>query len=122
MSESLTLELPADVAERARAIAAATNKRVEDVVVEWIGRGAADTSVELLPDTAVMELSRSQLPDDEQSNLSDLLSRQTELSAIDKTRLDDLLAKYRRGLVLKARATTEAVSRGLIPRLNGDAA
>jgi hypothetical protein len=122
MAETLTLDLPPDVARRARAVAAATNRRVEDVVVEWIGRGAAETPVETLPDADVLELTRSQLGDNDQAALSDLLGRQAELTPAERERLDGLLGVYRRGLVLKARAVKEAVARGLIPRLDGHAA
>jgi hypothetical protein len=122
MSESMTLEVPAEVARRARDLAAATNRRVEDVVVGWLERAAADPQVEDLPDSKVLELSQNQLRDDEQSALSDLLARQSELTETERARLDELLTVYRRGLVLKARATNEAVSRGLLPRLNGNAA
>jgi hypothetical protein len=122
MAESLTLQLPTDVAERARALAAATNKRIEDIVVEWIGLGAAETPVELLPDSAIVELSRSQLPDVDQQALSELFGRQSILTTAERVRLNELVAKYRRGLIVKARATKEAVSRGLIYPLNGDAA
>jgi hypothetical protein len=121
MSESMTLELPTEVARRARDLAAATNRRVEDIVVGWLERAAADPPVEDLPDIEVLKLARQQMSDEEQSALSDLLGRQRELAESERTRLDGLLAAYRRGLVLKARATKEAVSRGLIPRLNGDA-
>ena len=122
MSESMTLDVPADLARRARSLAAATNRRVEDIVIEWLGQAAAESPVESLSDADVLELARSQLTDNEQTCLSELLGRQLELVQPERARLDDLLAIYRRGLVLKARATKEAVSRGLIPRLDGHAA
>jgi len=122
MSESMTLDVPADLARRARSLAAATNRRVEDVVVEWLGQVVAESRVESLSNAEVLELSRTQLNDDEQAALSDLLGRQAELAESERTRLDELLAIYRRGLVLKSRATKEAVLRGLIPRLGGHAA
>lgn len=117
MFETLTLDLPPDVARRARALATATNRRVEDVVVEWLGRAAADAPVEVLPDADVLELAQSRLADDDQAALTDLLGRQAELTGPERERLDGLLATYRRGLVLKARAVKEAVARGLMPRL-----
>ena len=122
MSESMTLDVPADLARRARSLAAATNRRIEDVVVEWLGQVAAESPVEGFSDADVLEVSRSQLTDDEQAALSDLLGRQVELVQPERTRLEGLLALYRRGLVLKARAFKEAVSRGLIPRLDVHAA
>lgn len=122
MSESMTLDVPADLARRARSLAAATNRRVEDVVVEWLGQIAAESPVELLSDAEVLELSCKQLSDDEQTALSDLLGRQAELVESERIRLNELLAIYRRGLVLKAQAMKEAVSRGLIARLGDHAA
>lgn len=122
MFETLTLDLPTDVARRARALATATNRRVEDVVVEWLGRAAAETPVEVLPDADVLELARGRLADDDQAALTDLLGRQADLTGPERERLDGLLAVYRRGLVLKARAVKEAVARGLMPRLDGHAA
>jgi hypothetical protein len=120
MSEMVTLDLPPEVARRARALAAATNRRMEDVVVEWLGRVAAEPEIEMLPDAEVLELTRSQLSATDQEDLSDLLIRQSELTDRERSRLDDLMSIYRRGLTRKARALQEAVSRGLIPRLNGN--
>jgi hypothetical protein len=122
MTESMTLDLPPDVIHRARSVAAATNRRVEEVVVEWLGRAAAETPVETMPDAEVLDLSRIRLPEGEQESMSDLLGRQAELSVAEREQLDSLLATYRRGLVLKARAMKEAVARSLIPRLDGHAA
>jgi hypothetical protein len=122
MADTLTLDLPPDVAQRARAVAAATNRRVEDVVVSWLGRAAAEESVELLSDGEVLELARTQMADTDQAAMSDLLGRQAELTREEQDRLEGLLGTYRRGLVLKARALKEAVARGLIPRLDGHAA
>jgi hypothetical protein len=122
MTDTVTLDLPPAVAHRARALAAATNRRVEEVVVEWLGRIAAEPYVEELSDSNLLELSCSQMQDDEQTALSDLLGRQTELEELERSQLDGLLAIYRSGLLLKARATKEAVARGLLPRLDGHAA
>jgi hypothetical protein len=117
MTEALTVDLPADVARRARAVATATNRRVEEVVVEWLGRAVADTPMEELPDAEVLELARGQMTDQDQATLSDLLERQAELMQAERVQLDGVLATYRRGLVLKARALKEAVVRGLMPGL-----
>jgi hypothetical protein len=117
MTEALTVDLPADVARRARAVATATNRRVEEVVVEWLGRAVADTPMEELPDAEVLELARGQMTDQDQATLSDLLERQAELMQAERVQLDGVLATYRRGLELKARALKEAVVRGLMPGL-----
>ena len=51
----------------------------------------------------------------EQAELSGLLAdaREGRLDTTHRPRLDALMAEYRRGLVLKARAWTEAVTRGI---------
>lgn len=45
MGQTITLDLPADVAQRAAAIARQTNRQVEDVLLEWLGRAATETPV-----------------------------------------------------------------------------
>lgn len=124
MSERITLELPVELVRQARELAAATNRPFEDAVADWIGRAIADPPVESLPDAQLLALCASRLPDAEQDELSDLLARnrEGELSPADRPQLDGLLAAYRRGLVVKGRAAKEAVSRGLAPRLDGNAA
>jgi hypothetical protein len=115
MSESLTLDLPEDLAREARALAAATNRRLEDVVIESVARAVAESDVEALSDTQLLALCDATLAPADQDNLSRLLAEQraTPLEATDRARLDDLMTAYRRGLVLKARAWKEAVARGL---------
>jgi hypothetical protein len=64
-----------------------------------------------------LELDASQ-----QARLSELLAQQREgpLAQADRDRLDALLAEYRRGLIVKARAWKAAVQRGLRPALSGN--
>lgn len=124
MSEIVTLEMPDELAQRARALAAATNRRFEEAMVEWIGRAVAEPAVELLPDNELLALSEAKLDTVRQDELSDLLVRHREgqLQENDRARLDVAMTDYRRGLVLKARALKEAVARGLKPLLGQDAA
>jgi hypothetical protein len=124
MSETVTLELPDELARRARSAAAAANRRVEDVVLDWIARAAADPSVEALPDDEVLAWCDARLDDAGQAELSDLLARHRTagLDTVGRVRLDALMATYRQGLVLKARAWKEAVGRGLRPPPADDAA
>ena len=124
MSESVTLELPAGLVRQARALAAASGRRLDDAVAEWIGRAVAETPVEGLPDDQLLAVCDGQLPAADQDELSGLLAddREGRLSAEGRRRLDDLMAEYRRGLVVKARAVKEAVARGLKPRVAGDGA
>jgi plasmid stability protein len=123
MSEVLAVELPDDVARRAREIAAATNQSVEAVAVEWI-RQAVEPAVESLPDAELLSLCDLMLEASRQDELSELLSRlrDGQLAEGEQTRLDQVMAEYRRGLVVKARAWKEAVARGLQLPLSGHAA
>jgi hypothetical protein len=115
MSDKVTIELPDELARRARAMAAAGHRRLEDAVVEWIRRAVSEPEVEALPDNEVLRLCDATLEPADQDELSGLLadSREGRLDAAGHARLDDLMALYRRGLVLKARAWREAVTRGL---------
>ncbi|HEV3339159.1 MAG TPA: hypothetical protein VG125_02345 [Pirellulales bacterium] len=124
MSETVTLELSAELASRARLLAAATNRRIEDVVAEWVGRGATEPAVECASDEELMALCDAVLPLQMQQELSDLLTRDREslLDARERRRLDELMFSYRQGLVLKAKAWQQAVARGLKPPLSVNAA
>jgi hypothetical protein len=114
MTQTVTLEMPGNLVERARAVAERTGRRFEDVLVSWI---SPDDSPESLSDEEVLALCDAQMPEDDQQELSELLRRQREglLSQADRSRLDELMSDYRRGLVRKAKALQVAVSRGLRP-------
>jgi hypothetical protein len=117
MSESVTIELPDELARQARAVAAQTHRPVEAVLIEWLGYGAGEVPAELLPDVQVLSLAGMRMGEDDQHELGDLLAAQREgiLDAAGRTRLDELMALYRRGMVRKAQALKVAVSRGLLP-------
>jgi hypothetical protein len=124
MSETLTVEIPSELAQQARALAIAGNRRLEDAVVEWIGRMVADPPVESLRDGELLALCDATLDAARQEEVSTLLAefREGTLATSQRARLEELMAGYRRGLVLKARALSEAVARGLRPRLDDHAA
>jgi hypothetical protein len=124
MSETITLQIPDELARRARALAAATHQRFEDAVVDWLRRAVEEPAVESLPDDALLALCDATLSAADQDALSALLAghREGVLSPEETARLDQLMAGYRQGLVLKARALKEAVARGLRPPLADDAA
>ena len=48
MSQMVTLEIPEQVASPARQIAAMTQRRLEDVFLEWLDRSAAELPVQYL--------------------------------------------------------------------------
>jgi hypothetical protein len=120
MAEIVTLELPEEVARRAREVAVRTHRRPESVLLEWIGHAVAEPPVESLPDDQVLALCDMQMDVEQQETLGDLLARNREglLSGVERARLDELMQTYRRGLVRKAQALKVAVERGLRPPLN----
>ena len=71
MSKSVTIELPNELARQARTVAAQTYRRVEDVLLEWLGREATEAPAELLPDDQVLALAAMQMSDEQQSELAD---------------------------------------------------
>ena len=115
MSEKVTIELPDELSRRARRLAAVGNRRLEDVVIDWINRAVSEPDVEALPDDELLRLCDATFEAREQAELSGLLAdaREGQLGTARREQLDDLMAGYRRGLVLKARAWREAVARGL---------
>ncbi len=120
MGQTVSLDLPPDLAQRAAAVAQQTHRRVEDVLLEWLGRAASDVPVESLPDDQVLALANSEMSQSEQRELGTLLTRQREETLDESARqqLDELMTNYRRGMVEKARALKAAVKRGLSPPLD----
>lgn len=120
MSETITLQLPETLVQKAKEIAAFTHRRLEDVLLEWIDRASNELPVESLPDEQILSLCDLQMESQQQEVFSDLLARQQEgqLNDIENSQLDELMQVYRRGLVRKAKALKVAVERGLIPAIN----
>ena len=120
MGQTVSLDLPPDLAQRAAAVAQQTHRRVEDVLLEWLSRAASDVPIESLPDDQVLALANREMSQSEQRALSTLLARQREgtLDEAARQRLDELMMSYRRGMVEKARALKVAVERGLRPPLD----
>jgi hypothetical protein len=120
MSETVTLELDETLLQSAHMLAAKSNRRVEDVLVEWIDRAASEVPVELLSDDQILLLCSQDLGSEEQATLSELLDRHREgmLTPADHQALDAVMGTYRFGLVRKAQAMKVAVERGLRPALD----
>jgi predicted transcriptional regulator len=100
MSETVTLEVPDELARRVRALATATHRRFEEVVVDWLRRAAEEPPVEALPDGELLALCDATLNADDQEALSRLLAGHREglLTDPEKASLDALMDTYRRGL------------------------
>jgi len=119
MTQTVTLELPETLAQRARAEAERTHRRLEDVLLGWIDHRATPMAVETMSDEQVLAIAETEMDPGQQAELSEFLDLQREgqLAELARTRLEDLMTAYRRDLVRKARATKVAVERGLIPPL-----
>jgi hypothetical protein len=83
MGEVVNLELPEGLARRARELAAATNRRLEEAVLDWIGQAVAEPAVGALSDEALLALCDARLDDARQEELSELLDQQRE-GALDE--------------------------------------
>jgi hypothetical protein len=115
MGVHVTLDLPEELARRAQAAAAQSQRPLEEVLVEWLDLAGKDRSVDLLPDDQLLEVCDSTLEQGQQESLSELLERNREgsLTPADREQLDALMQVYRRDLVRKAQALQAAAARGL---------
>jgi hypothetical protein len=120
MAERVTIELPEDIAQQVRTVAARPQRSVDEVLVDWIRRAGAEPVLELLPDEELLAVCDGESHPAQQEELSELLERNREgtLLGPERERLDELMRGYRAGLVRKAQALKVAVSRGLRPRLS----
>lgn len=106
MSQEIMLDLPENRAQRIRNAAAESQRTFEDVVVEYIQRGAAELLVESLPDADVLALCTGEMAPAEQTELEQLpeKNREGQLQPDERSRFDELMGIYRRGLIRKAQA------------------
>jgi hypothetical protein len=120
MAEIVTLELSESLAKKAKAIAALTHRKLEDVLIEWIDRAISELPVESLPDEQVLAICALQMEPEQQETLSELLAgnREAQLNDAEFKQLDELMQVYRHGLLRKAQAFKVAVERGLKPAIN----
>ena len=97
MTEKVTIELPEEVAQQVRTIAAHTQRSFEDVLLDWIRRIGAEPALELAPDNELMAICSAEPDAVEQDQLSDLLERNQDgpLSAVERSRLEELPAQRR---------------------------
>jgi len=119
MTETVTIRVSERVARSATYLAARTERRVEDILAEWLDQAAVEPPAASLSDDEVLALCDLQMEPAEQAELSRLLSENREGALDDqgRIRLDELMRAYRRGLVRKAQAFKIAVQRGLRPPL-----
>jgi hypothetical protein len=120
MAEQVIINLPDRLAKQVHEVAALTQRKLEDVLIEWLDRGSLDEFLIVdLSDEQILKLCDLQMPEREQIQMSLLLEKQREstLQQGELEQLDGLLQIYRRGMVRKAEALKVAVGRGLRTRL-----
>jgi hypothetical protein len=119
MSQQITIRVSDQVVRQAATVASQTQRRIEDVLAEWLESVVNELPVESLSDSEVIQLTQLQLSDDQQIALSELLERNREnsLDEHDRRYLDELMRAYEHGLLRKAQALRVAVHRGLLEPL-----
>ena len=120
MTETVTLQLPADLVQQARTVANQTQRPFVDVLEDWIRRAGAEPILESLPDAELLVVCDQAMNPTDEEELAELLERNREglLTPAEQTRLDERMRAYRTGLVRKAQALKVAVQRGLRPPLS----
>jgi hypothetical protein len=120
MAEKVTIELPDDILKQVRMVAAGTQRTQDEVLLDWVRRASGEPVLEFLPNEQLLAVADGQMDPAQDEELTNLLERQREgiLTATERRQLEDLMHKYRTGLVRKAQALQIAVSRGLRPRLS----
>jgi hypothetical protein len=118
MSE-ITIQVSDKVWRRAETLASQTQRRIEEVLAEWLESVINEPPVEALTDNDVLGLTELQLSDEQQAAFSELLDRNREnsLDEQDRRHLDELMRVYEHGLLRKSQALRVAVQRGLLEPL-----
>ena len=115
MSAQITIQVSEQVTRHAAHVAAQTQRRIDEVLADWLERVVTELPVEELSDAEVLALTELQLTAEQQTTLSDLLVRNREgvLDVEARHQLETLMHVYERGLLRKAQALRVAVQRGL---------
>lgn len=119
MSQQVTIQVSEQVVRHAETVASQTQRRIEEVLAEWLESVVDELPVETLADSEVLGLTQLQLSDEQQTALSVLLDRNREnsLDEQDRRHLDELMRVYEHGLLRKSQALRVAVQRGLLEPL-----
>ena len=119
MSQSITLQLPDDLVSIAQAEAKRSAKPLEVVLVQWMQHGVSE-DLQQLSNRELLAICDSTMQIELQQALSELQAKNREdsISNSERTRLQELMDVYQRGLLRKAKALKIAFGRGLRASLN----
>lgn len=120
MKQQVTLQVADNVLLYAKTVATQTQRRIEEVLSDWLEKIPSDFRVENLSDAEVVALTKLQLSTEQQNSLADLQEKNSEgnLSKSESAGLDALMEIYNQALLKKAQAFRIAVERGLIEPLS----
>jgi hypothetical protein len=126
MHTQITITLPDEVYQRAERFARLANRDIASVLADTIQLSMPPISTDILEpvstlaDEQLLSLTELEMDPDEDARLSELLDRQQAGIIVEHEypELETLMQIYQEGLLRKATALSEAVSRGLIPPLN----
>ena len=115
MREQIMIQVSDRVVHHATHVAAQTQRRIEEVLADWLEGVITEMPVEALSDEEVLALTELQLTMQQQTRVSDLLACNQEgtLDADGRRQLDALMRIYEHGLLRKAQGLRVAVQRGL---------
>src|SRR4051812_13452022 len=105
MSQSILLDIPDELTSQVLQIASVSQRTLADVVLDGILLAISEVDVTSLSNDAVVELANSMMEPSQQEEMSGLLAKQSEakITSNERGHLNELLAAYRRGLLLKSR-------------------
>lgn len=131
MSTQITITLPDEIYQRVQLFARLANRDIASFLTDTIQFSIPSVRANTLnlepvgsiSDEQVLALTELQMEPDQDMRLSELLDRQQAglLLADERLELQDLMQIYQEGLLRKATALSEAVKRGLIDPLDGQA-
>jgi len=116
---AVTLELPDEVYQRAQRVAQATQRPLEEVVIEWIRPPVQVKLPELehLPNDELLRAARATLPPEHTQRLQELLAAQQQrsLSEDEQREAVELVEQEDFVTLRKARALFLLKQRGILP-------
>jgi hypothetical protein len=119
MSTQVTIQVAEHIMNRAAAVASYKQQSIEEVITHSLEAAPFELPIESLPDAEVLQLAAMKFTPAQQEKFGDLLdrNRENELDATGRRELDQMMRLYEQGLLRKAEALQEAVTRGLMEPL-----
>jgi hypothetical protein len=120
---TITLELPGEIYRRAQQVAQATQRPIEQVVVEWIHIPQIEVANEVadlakLSNEQLTQVARSHVPSDQSHRLRELLEAQQQRTLTKSEQREAVILVEQEELVTlrKARALFLLKQRGVLPQ------